>query len=121
MVQPMCDATPLVGLRIKLERTIDVPCGVCGQTTVVISPGAGPHVAGLHCAACDRHRGWLPKAAFDFLLVMVARFGWPSDPITIRNSQFQEFASANAADTGAPAAETVSTNELSSPERQCDD
>ena len=57
----MTDAPLLAGLRIQLERTKDVPCGVCGQTVVVIGKAAGPQVAGLHCASCDRHRGWLPN------------------------------------------------------------
>lgn len=97
----MLDVTPLVGLRVRLQRTIDVPCGACGETVVVISDGAGPHVASLHCAACDRHRGWLPKAITKFLLVAINRFGWP--PEAIRNS---EFAAANdAAPVGADAVE----------------
>jgi hypothetical protein len=85
--QPMIDATALVGLRISLDRTIDVCCGACGQTIVTIKNGAGPHVASLHCASCDRHRGWLPKAVADFLLEMISRFGRPTDVITIRNSR----------------------------------
>jgi hypothetical protein len=90
----MISAPELTGLRIRLERTTDVPCGVCGQTVVVIGNGAGPHVASLHCASCDRHRGWLPKAIADFLLGTINRFGRPPEAITIRNP---EFAQANAA------------------------
>jgi hypothetical protein len=96
----MTDAPLLTELRMRLERTKDVPCGVCGQTVVVIGKGAGPHVASLHCASCDRHRGWLPKAIADFLLGTISRFGWPPEAITIRNP---EFAQANAtAPLGAP-------------------
>jgi hypothetical protein len=98
----MLDVTPLVGLRVRLQRTIDVPCGACGETVVVISHGTGPHVASLHCAACDRHRGWLPKTITEFLLTAISQFGWPPEAITIRNS---EFAQANAAPMGACAAE----------------
>jgi hypothetical protein len=89
----MTDAPLLTGLRIQLERTKDVPCGVCGQTVVVIGNGAGPHVASLRCASCDRHRGWLTKEIADFLVGTISRFGWPSEDITIRNP---EFAQANA-------------------------
>ena len=89
----MTDAPLLAGLRIQLERTNDVPCGVCGQTVVVVGKAAGPHVAGLHCATCDRHRGWLPKTIADFLMETISRFGWPTEAITIRNP---EFAQANA-------------------------
>jgi hypothetical protein len=94
----------ITGLRIRLERTIDVPCGVCGQTAVVIGPGVGPHVAALHCASCDRHRGWLPKAAANFLTATVTLFGRPTEPITISNSQFAQ--ASEAAPLGAIAAPT---------------
>jgi hypothetical protein len=100
--QPMIDATTLVGLRISLDRTIDVCCGTCGQTIIVIGNGAGTGVASLRCANCDRHRGWLPKAVADFLLEVISRFGRPTDIITIRNSEIR--ASGSAAPSGAIAA-----------------
>ena len=100
--QPMIDATALVGLLISLNRAIDVCRGACGQTTVVIGNVARPHVASLHCANCDRHRGWLPKAVADFLLEVISRFGRPTDVITIRNSEIR--ASGSAAPSGAIAA-----------------
>jgi hypothetical protein len=84
----MTDAPLLAGLRIQLERTKDVPCGVCGQTVVVVGIAAGPHVASLYCATCDRHRGWLPKTIVDFLMKTISRFGWPTEAITIRNPEF---------------------------------
>ena len=34
------DATAIVGLRIRLRRTIDTPCAACGHSIVVISQGA---------------------------------------------------------------------------------
>jgi hypothetical protein len=80
--------TGVVGLQIKLERTIKVPCAECGETVLVIGPGAGPHIASLRCAVCDRHRGWLPKAAANFLEASVTLFGRPTEPITVRSSQF---------------------------------
>ena len=86
----MTDAPVLAGLRIQLERTKDVPCGVCGQTVVVVGKAAGPHVASLHCATCDRHRGWLPKTIADFLVETISRFGWPTEAITIRNPEFAQ-------------------------------
>lgn len=91
----LTDALLLAGLRIQLERAKDVPCGVCGQTVVVVGEAAAPHVASLHCATCDRHRGWLPKTIADFLLETISRFGWPTEAITIRNPEFaQENATA---------------------------
>jgi hypothetical protein len=90
--------TDLLGLPIKLERTIDGPCAVCGETAVIIGAGAGLHVALLRCACCDRHRGWLPKTVADFLIKLIEQFGRPTEPITIRNSEL-------AASLGAPVAE----------------
>jgi hypothetical protein len=89
---------PLVGLLIRMQRTIDVPCSVCGETDVVIGLGAGPHAASLHCASCSRHRGWLPKLVRDFLAEVVRLHGWPTDPITIHSSDYE------AAPPGASAA-----------------
>jgi hypothetical protein len=94
--------TDLIGLRIELERNIDGPCAVCGDTAVVIGSSAGPHVASLRCACCDRHRGWLPKTVADFLTDLVVRFGQPAEPITIRNSEL-------SATSGALAAKASST------------
>jgi hypothetical protein len=89
----MTDAPLLAGLRIQLERTKDVPCGVCGQTVVVIGKGDGPHVASLRCASCDCHRGWLSPAIADLLVETINRFGRPPEAVTIRNPKF---AQANA-------------------------
>jgi hypothetical protein len=103
----MTDASLLTGIRMRLERTMDVPCGACGQTIVVIAKRAGQHIAGLQCASCNRHRGWLPKTIADFLVATISRFGRPTEVITIRNP---EFAQANAtAPLGAPAVAIVST------------
>ena len=90
----MTDAALIIGLRVRLECTIDAPCA-CGETTVVIGQGAGPHVASLQCAGCNRHRGWLPKAIAEFLVDVVMRFGRPADA-AIRNAT-SEFAQANEA------------------------
>jgi hypothetical protein len=86
----MTDASLLAGLRIRLERTKDVPCGVCGHTVVVVGKAAAPHVASLHCASCDRHRGWLPKTIADFLMETISRFGRRNEAITIRNPEFAQ-------------------------------
>jgi hypothetical protein len=101
----MREMTPLIALKIRLQRRIDAPCGACGETVVVIGQGVGPHVASLHCAGCERHRGRLPKAITEFLLAFIEQFGWPPETITIQDS---EFAQAKAAALlGAPAAVTT--------------
>jgi hypothetical protein len=87
---------PLVGLRVHLKRTIDVPCAECGDNVVTISP----HLPTLHCACCGRHRGQMPKALAEFLLEMVRLFG-PPKGVTVRSP---ELAEANAAAPGAIAA-----------------
>jgi hypothetical protein len=89
----------LIGLQIKLARTIDVPCAECGETAVTIGPSAGRPIAALRCICCQRHRGHLPKAAADFLVTAIDKFGRPTVPVTIRDSQL-------AAPSGAVAAET---------------
>jgi hypothetical protein len=85
----MTEAQLLAGLRIQLERTKDVPCGVCGQTLVVVGKAAVPHLASLHCAGCNRHRGWLSTTIADVLAKIISRFGRPEEPITIRNPEIR--------------------------------
>src|SRR5262245_22020583 len=47
----------LVGSHVRAT-----PC-VCGTDVAVIGPGNGPHAHSLRCIHCNRHRGWLSKAA----------------------------------------------------------
>jgi hypothetical protein len=77
----------LSGLQITLERTIDVPCAECGETAVAINCSAGPDNPALQCICCRRYRGNLPKAVADFTVMAIKKFGRPTVPITIRNSQ----------------------------------
>jgi len=86
----MTDTPLLMGLRIRFERTKDVPCAACGERVVVIGKAAPPHVASLHCASCDRHRGWLPKKIAGLLVATISRFGRPPEAITIRNPEFAQ-------------------------------
>jgi hypothetical protein len=79
-------APQLTGLRVRLDRTIDVPCITCGETVVVIGEGTGPHAASLRCSNCDRHRGWLPRAIASFLSETVRSFGVPDEPPLIRDA-----------------------------------
>ena len=89
----------LIALQIRLARTIDIPCAECGETAVAIGSSAGRPVAALRCSCCERHRGYLPKAIADFLVTAVDKFGRPTAPITIRDSQL-------TAPSGAVAVET---------------
>jgi hypothetical protein len=89
----------IAGITVRLDRTIDQPCGVCGETAVMIGPGAGPHVASLRCICCDRHRGWLPKGAANFIDAAVVLFGRPVVPVTVKTSQY-----APSSETAMPGA-----------------
>jgi hypothetical protein len=82
--------SPLIGLRVKLDRPIDREqpccCNVC-----IISGGKGPHAGALHCAHCGRHRGWLSKPTAAWIEHVVTRFGAPTTPIVVRKAHtYQE-------------------------------
>jgi hypothetical protein len=62
------EASPLHGLRLKLERKADLSKGCCTNFAVVHG-SKGPHEAELRCAGCGSHRGRLPKEAANWLLV----------------------------------------------------
>jgi hypothetical protein len=79
------NTSPLTGLVVQLQRTIDQPCD-CGDTSVTIGKPAGPHVAALFCARCGKHRGRLPKRVANFLAQTASAFGTSSSPIIIRDS-----------------------------------
>jgi hypothetical protein len=70
---------PLVGLVVRLPDVCR-----CGHDVARIGAPVGPHLAGLTCARCARHRGWLPRIAHQFLLETVTQFGRPDTPICIR-------------------------------------
>src|SRR5262245_5834969 len=68
------NASPLNGLKLKLERKVDGEKSCC-RNFAVIHAGKGPHVGELRCANCGAHRGWLPKQAASLLLNILAV--WP--------------------------------------------
>jgi hypothetical protein len=70
---------------VRLERSIDHDAPCC-ENIATVCPGKPPHAAALRCANCNSHRGWLPKAALEFLETTAARFGAPAAPIVLRNS-----------------------------------
>jgi hypothetical protein len=67
------EASPLHGLRLKLERKGDLSKGCCTNFAVVHA-SKGPHAAELRCASCGSHRGRLPKETANWLLVVLANF-----------------------------------------------
>jgi hypothetical protein len=64
-------ASPINGLKLKLERKVDGEKGCC-RNFAVVHAGKGPHVAELRCANCGAHRGWLPKQVASWLLNVLA-------------------------------------------------
>jgi hypothetical protein len=76
----------LPGLCVQLDRKIDQRTACCGSRVATIHTGRGPHAAGLRCANCGHHRGWLPQEAHAFLINTAKQFGSPSAPIILRDA-----------------------------------
>ena len=82
----------LHGLKIRLERSKDIPCGVCGTTTAAIGQDND-----LRCAACGRRRGRLPATISNFLTAAISEFGRPSTAIIIKDSEGAALSRASGA------------------------
>ena len=78
----------IIGLAIRLVHR---PCRSCGAVHFIITAPVAMHHAGLRCAACDRHNGWLSRGAVTFIQMTVAKFGRPTEAITVHNSHREEF------------------------------
>lgn len=74
----MSDGMTLVCLDRRTDR--EKPC--C-ENLATIAPGKGPHAAELRCSVCDRHRGWLPQQALDFISSVAEEFGKTAEPIVL--------------------------------------
>jgi hypothetical protein len=61
----------LLGMHLRLDRSCDRKNGCC-QRMGVIRPGKGPHAYALHCADCDRQRGWLKHSTANLLRAMAS-------------------------------------------------
>ena len=64
--------SPLNGLRLRLEGKY---LRGCHDNIAIVHAGKGPHAAELRCADCNKHCGWLPKPAANWLLDVLAH--WP--------------------------------------------
>jgi hypothetical protein len=71
----------VIGLRLKLDRTCDRGSGGCCDRRAIVCEGVGPHGHALRCARCNRHRGWLKRAAGDLLKAMQADGRLGAEPI----------------------------------------
>ena len=77
---------PPIGLRLKLDRTID-RVRPCHSNIATVGHGQAQHCASLRCVQCGRHRGWLPREGFQFLSNLTQRYGAPAEPIVLRDQQ----------------------------------
>jgi hypothetical protein len=73
-------------MRVRLDRTGDREHPCCNNIAIIGS-GKAQHAAELRCAQCDKHRGWLPREALDFLTTLAQQFGAPTEPLTLRDQQ----------------------------------
>jgi hypothetical protein len=83
IISPSELLSPLGGLSVILPNS----CRGCGHDVARIGPPVGPHLAGLRCTRCDRHRGWMSRTAHEFLTEVVNKFGRPTVPIAIRRGR----------------------------------
>jgi hypothetical protein len=73
--------------RVRLARSIDRERPCC-ENLAVIHPAkhASPHAAESRCANCGKHRGWMARRAYEFLVELTQRYGPSPRPITLRDS-----------------------------------
>jgi hypothetical protein len=94
------EASRLHGLRLKLERKIDLRNGCCTNFAVVHA-GKGPHTE-LRCAGCGSHRGCLRKETANWLCAVLRHFpAAKTDVHVIRDTPATSRAWRNRAITGA--------------------
>ncbi len=70
----------VAGTRLRLPS----PC-TCGSGVVIVGSSAGPHSASIRCTRCNQHRGWLSRAEFERIAVIVGKSGRLAEPIKMGN------------------------------------
>jgi hypothetical protein len=89
----------LIGLQVQLDRPTD-RAKPCCRNICVIRAGKGPHAGALHCATCDRFRGWLSQTSAQWIENTIARFGVPITPLVVRESHNSQDFPLSSAPTG---------------------
>jgi hypothetical protein len=90
MTTDLLGAPTLVGLKVKLDRSVDRERPCC-KNICTIGAARGPHAGELNCAACGQHRGWLSKTTARWIEHVITRFGAPTTPIVVRKAHtFEE-------------------------------
>jgi hypothetical protein len=77
-------------LLVRLDRSADRHRPCCENLAAVHPRPDTMHSAELICTNCGRHRGWLPREAFEFLDEVTKRWGAPHVPMTLRDSAIGE-------------------------------
>jgi hypothetical protein len=78
-------SSALIGMIVQLDRSIDQQKPCCSNMAI-ITIGKGQHAAGLVCASCGRHRGWISKSTTTSLQKIVEQWGAPTEPLIVRDS-----------------------------------
>jgi hypothetical protein len=78
----------LVGLKVRLDRPIDIEHPCC-ENVCTIGAGRGPHIGELVCTGCGKHRGWLSRQTAQCIESVATRFGAP-EIITVRQAHTYE-------------------------------
>ena len=76
----MIPATSPIGLTVRHRQRA---CPECRSVDSIIGAGDDQHVAEMVCATCDRHRGWMSRPAYDFIVGIIRRHGRPTEPILL--------------------------------------
>jgi len=86
----------IIGLRVITQNQ----CPRCRCTAAKLGAGRGPHHASLMCV-CGRFLGWISQETFNFVTEVVQRFGRPTEPIRVQQSNF-DFAALSQTSAAAP-------------------
>jgi hypothetical protein len=77
------DATPIIGLRVKLDRPADRQRPCCRNIAVIEACDHPRHAAALRCVDCGQLRDWLSSATAKWVAHITKRFGAPP-MVTVR-------------------------------------
>jgi hypothetical protein len=78
-------SSPLIGMMVQLDRSID-QLKPCCSNMAIVTIDKGQHAAGLVCASCGRHRGWISKSTTTNLQAIIDQWGVPTKPLVVRDS-----------------------------------
>jgi hypothetical protein len=71
----------IIGLVLRLDRSCDRGRGGCCDRRGIVCEAVGPHGPALRCARCNRHLGWMKRAAADLLKRLQADGKLSAEPV----------------------------------------